>query len=53
MNNIESRNYDEFERDILKVCPFADIQKDNYGQVVIYTGLQCNKKNELEEYTGE
>lgn len=41
---------EELETAIANLIPGASIEKDNYGQIIIYTGLMVGMNNELVDF---
>lgn len=46
-------NIDDLRREIRKLLPTASFEKDNYGQIVIYTGMVETTNGGLREITKE
>lgn len=45
--------YKQLESAIMAILPSASFEEDNYGQVIIYTGLQLPKTTEGNSYDQE
>lgn len=39
--------------DLIERLGLGTIEEDNFGQLVIYTGLQCNSDNSISEFLEE
>jgi hypothetical protein len=44
---------EELYRRVREVLPGADFQFDNYNQLIIYTGLQINGDDEVEDFVDD
>ena len=42
-------NGNKLRKKLQKLLPYADMDKDNQGQVIIYTGLKETKKGNYEK----